>query len=75
MYVLLVNTMHSWNTAKVVVKHQNLLVDVIHPVGTYNTFVYDLRHTKIYVNTHKKPGKHIYVQWLHDEIRAYQIPP
>ena len=25
--------------------------------------------------TPKKPGKHIYVQWLHGQIRVYQIPP
>ena len=58
-------------------KNKNLLLPIKGPQGTNNLIEW-LKWLETYKDTCKhtqKPGKHIYVQWLHGQIRAYQIPP
>ena len=43
-----------------------------------NNLIQWLKWLETYKDTCKhtqQPGKHSYVQWLHGQIRAYQIPP
>ena len=60
-------------------KNKNFLLPIKVPQGANNliqwlkwleTYKDICKHTK-----KQKTGRHIYVQWLHGQIRAYQIPP
>ena len=56
-------------------KNKNVLLPIKGPQGANNLIQWlkcIWRHTCKHT---QKTGKHIYVQWLHGQIRAYQIPP
>ena len=59
-------------------KNKNLLLPIKVPQGA-NNLIQWLKWLEAYKDTwkhtQKKKRKHIYVQWLHGQIRAYQIPP